>query len=309
MKRPFTFRDRLRSALLIDFGGGPASTVLLAGSQRSGTTWAANLINYDHRYRDMYEPFNGDRVERSAMFRYALYLRPDDPAPAYARLAADIVGGRLRHPRVDRTNARRFSTRRLIKETRVNLILAWLQRRFPAMPVVFLVRHPCAVAVSRMALGWKPRLEAMLDQPELVADHLKPFMPVISQATEPFEQHVVNWCIDNYVPARALVPENLHAVFYESLVARPEEELRLLFAAIGRPYSAAVLDTLSRPSRTVRPDSAIRTGGDAAGGWRTKVDAAMIDRAMYFVTAFGMDRWYGPDAMPRQPRPLPFGRP
>ena len=38
-------------------------TVLLAGTGRSGTTWAANIINYANTYRFMFEPFYPQAVD------------------------------------------------------------------------------------------------------------------------------------------------------------------------------------------------------------------------------------------------------
>jgi hypothetical protein len=42
------------------------------------------------------------------------------------------------------------------------------------MPIILLLRHPCAVVASRLALGWKDNLFETMEQEDLVEDFLLP---------------------------------------------------------------------------------------------------------------------------------------
>jgi Sulfotransferase family len=278
--------------------GGVDKAVFVAGSHRSGTTWAASALNYDGRYRDMYEPFNCDRVAQNAHFTYGLYLRTDDPAPEFAAAVENVLSGRLRSAAVDRRNSKLFATSRMIKETHANLWIAWLHRRFPSVRIVMVVRHPFATAQSRRAKGWKTRLEPFLNQTALLEDHLGPLVDVIRAARGDFEQHVANWCVQHYIPFRELRRGDVHVLFYEDLCTHSDRVLEETCAFIGRPYQASALETLWKPSFTARKDSPIRSGGVQIDEWRQKVSADDRASGMAILRAFGLDRVYGEDSLP-----------
>ena len=279
--------------------GGVDNAVFIAGTHRSGTTWAASALNYDGRYRQMYEPFNCDRIAASSCFTYGLYLRPDDPAPEFAAVAERALAGRLRNATVDQHNTRFFATSRIIKETHANLWIAWLHRRFPSVRIVMVVRHPFATAQSRRIKNWPTRLEPFLEQRALLDDHLGPLADVVRGARGDFEQHVANWCVQHYVPFRQLRHGDVHVLFYEDLCVHADRALQEACGYLGRPYEARALETLWTPSFTARKESPIRTGTtQLVDEWRHKVGDDEQARGMALLRAFGLDRVYGGDAMP-----------
>jgi len=285
--------------------GGIDKTVFLAGSHRSGTTWAAAMLNFDNRYRDMYEPFNGERVAQTALFTYGLYLRPDDPAPPYAAAAESVLAGRIRNETVDRRNKRFFATSRIVKETHANLWIAWLHRRFPSVRIVLLVRHPFAVAHSRRVKSWPTRLDPFLEQQALLDDHIAPFRDLIGGARGEFEQHVANWCVQHYVPFRQLRRGDAHVLFYEHLCCEPARTLQEVCEYLGRPYSTTALEMLAKPSFTARDESPIRSGtARLVDEWRDSVSSAEVDAGMRLLRAFSLDTVYGEGPMPLTPDPL-----
>ena len=284
--------------------GGVDKAVVVAGSHRSGTTWAASVLNYDERYRNMYEPFNGERIASNAHFTYGLYLRPDDPEPDHAAAAERVLAGRFRDDVVDRRNVRFFATRRLIKETHANLWLAWLHRRYPSVRIVMVVRHPFAVAHSRRMQGRATHLEPYLIQRPLLDDYLAPFVDVIRGARGDFEQHVANWCVQHYVPFRQLRRGDVHVLFYEDLCLHADRALRDACAFLGRPYDVRALRALQIPSFTARKDSPIRTGAALPlDEWRQKVTADERAAGLALLRAFSLDRVYGeePEPLTRDP--------
>lgn len=288
--------------------GGVDSAVFLAGTHRSGTTWAASALNFDGRYRQMYEPFNCDRIAASACFTYGLYLRPDDPAPEHAAAAEKILAGRLRNATVDQHNTRFFATSRIIKETHANLWIAWLHRRFPSVRIVMVVRHPFATAQSRRVKSWPTRLEPFLDQPALIDDHLGPLTDLVRGARGEFEQHVANWCVQHYVPFRQLRRGDVHVLFYEDLCVHAERALQEACGFLGRPYEASALAMLWKPSFTARKDSPIRSGAtQLVDEWRRNVSDDELAAGMGLLRAFGLDRVYNEDAMPLTSDPFQPG--
>src|SRR5215469_15839960 len=166
------------------------ATTFVAGTGRSGTAWAANIVNYDHRARYIFEPFNPFKVSECAGFRYRQYLRPTESAEKYVGPARIILSGRITNDWIDQFNRAFVSRRRVVKEIRANLMLKWLKERFPGIRLIMMFRHPCADANSRLRLGWQSHLDELLAQDDLVADHLAPFVADMRSAATQFERHV-----------------------------------------------------------------------------------------------------------------------
>ena len=170
--------QRAYSNFYVDLNRDYRNTVFLAGSARSGTTWASDIVNYKNEYRYIFEPFHSGKVEICKGFQHRQYLRPEDRREEFLRPARTILSGDLRSRWPDHLQRRFVSRRRLIKEVRANLMLGWMRANFPEMSMILLLRHPCAVANSRTHLRrrWKPSLDDFLSQRDLVDDFLQPFV-------------------------------------------------------------------------------------------------------------------------------------
>jgi hypothetical protein len=287
--------SQLPGGLYVDLGKGDhRSSVFLAGSGRSGTTWLSEIINHRRGYRYVFEPFNPREVGPFGHFRTKQYLRPDDQREKFLKPARLALTGGLRDPWTDRFNGRIVARRRLIKDIRANLLLGWMRAHFPGMPIILLLRHPCAVVASRLALGWRDNLSETMEQRELVEDFLLPMEAEIRAANDDFERHLFLWCIDNYVPLKQFGPQDVHLTFYENLLARPEAELQALFSFLGEDFDDRVYRRLSRPS----PMSRKNTPCPSTEGWRIRVSAHQLERTMEILRLFGLDHLYGEGTMP-----------
>lgn len=277
-----TALERLGGALRLDLGGDHRDAVVLAGSGRSGTTWLADMICHSGGYRLIFEPF-----ERRQ------YLRPGDDREEFLDPAQDILSGKVRSLWSDRFRGGLVFRRRLVKDIRANLMLGWIKAAFPETPVILLLRHPCAVAASRMRLGWRDNLEETMRQKDLVEDFLAPFEAEIRAAKTPFERHVFLWCIDNYVPLMQLAPDDAHLVFYEDLREDPADELRRISAFLARDLDGRALRGLDRPS-------SLSFDGEVAppDAWRETLDREQIERATEILALFGLDVIYGESPRP-----------
>jgi hypothetical protein len=276
----------------------PKPTVIIAGVGRSGTTWLSNIINCDNKYRYIFEPFNSREVKLAEPFKNKLYLRPDDHQPQYVKPATDIINGNVRNKFTDAINRNFLVKKRLIKAIRMNLSLKWLNSLFPEIPIIFLLRHPCAVAHSQIQLKWGATIENFLQQKPLVEDFLHPFKQQFDDASTLFERHIVAWCVENYVPLKQFKAGQLHLVFYENLCTDPASELEKIFTFLNTRPSTKSLNVITKPSNLSRDNSAINTGQDLTATYKTKLSADQIKKATKILQAFGLDQIYGPDPTP-----------
>ena len=286
-RAPFS---RLFGALHVDLDRDHRNSVFLAGSGRSGTTWVSGIINHRNGYRLIFEPFHPGICKN---FRRKQYLRPGDRREEYLEPARKVLTGGIRSSWTDRFNRKFVARRRLIKDIRANLLLGWMRENFPGMPIVLLLRHPCAIAASRLALGWRDSLPETMEQKELVEDFLSPVEAEIRAARNAFERHVFSWCIDNYVPLRQFAPGEIHLAFYENFVVYPEDEIRRLFTYLGEDLDGRVYRALRRPSPLSR-----NGGSPSVDTWRLSVSGAQLERAVEILGLFDLDRIYGDGTMP-----------
>jgi hypothetical protein len=291
-------RARLLSGLYVDLDRDPKNSVFLAGSGRSGTTWLSNIINYKNEYRYVFEPFHSEKVDICRGFEPKQYLRPGDRRVEYLRPARIILSGALRSRWADRFHSKFVARRRLIKDIRANLMLAWIHANFPEMPIVFLLRHPCAVAYSKIRLGWKPDVDDLLSQRELVKDFLEPFEDALRSATSDFERHIFSWCVENHVPLAQLGRGEVHLTFYENLSEDPRDEVGRLFAFLGKDFDESVFERMKKPSLLSREGSAILSGERLVGGWQRHVTAGQLEKALEILELFGLDGVYSEGTMP-----------
>ena len=275
-------------------------SILVAGTARSGTTWLGDLIASQIPSRILFEPFNPDLVPEYRNFCYFQYIRPGMENPEFRAFARKVFTGEIRNRWIDHQNERIFSEYRIIKEIRANLALSWLHSNFPEVPIIFLIRHPCAVVASRMELNWATDddIEPFLSQPDLVEDHLANYMDIIKNAKTPEEKHAVIWCVSHLVPLKQFQPGEIKAVYYENLCAQPETELISIFEIIGHPYRHVNKASVSRPSQTARSSSAIVDGTDKISAWQKKLNDKQIKNILRIVSAFGLDHIYSDSLLP-----------
>lgn len=287
-------KRRITRPLYIDLDQDYRNSIFLAGCGRSGTTWISNIINYKNEYRYIFEPFHPQKVDISNKFGNRKYLRAENIDREFIETAEVILTGKIRNFWTDNFNARLFCDKRLIKEIRANLFLKWMHTNFPGMPIILLIRHPYATAVSHFNFNLKVELKDFLLQDELMDDFLNPFKNEIERACQAseFEKHIFIWCIENYVPLRQFKRNEIHVAFYENFCVEPRKEIERLFSYLGGKFDEKVLVKLKRPAPLARNWSAILKGTSLTDSWREHLTTEQIKRAKEIVKLFGLDVIY-----------------
>jgi hypothetical protein len=309
--RPYAAKAYIQ--LLNDSNCDYRNTVILAGVGRSGTTWIANTINYNLEYRQLFEPFNPLKglVNKGKISSEPAYLRPGDKDQDTIEIVQSIVSGKIKDIGIDYENfgnRKFFFEKRLIKAISANLFLRWIYINFPGIPIILLLRHPCAVANSRIqhrnrCFGkqwflYEPNSFCQ-EQKELMEDFLEPFESDIKSITNVFENYIFQWCINNYVPLKQFKPGEIHLVFYENFCINPENEIKRLFEFLKKEYDDLIFSKLRIPSVQAHQNSAIKTDKKKLiSGWQNDLSPQQITKATEILSLFGLDKIYSNSLIP-----------
>jgi hypothetical protein len=281
----------------------PKEIIWVVGDGRSGTTWVSNLINSRKQYRFMFEPFHPTLLPWIRKFIEFQYIRPDNTSRYFLNRGRAVFSGQLQHPHIDRHNQHKCHHGLLVKDIHANLFINWVDVQFPHVKKVMILRHPFAVALSKMRLNrwnWSQDPEIFFSQPELCRDYLTGFEHVTERADSLFERYILTWSILHYVPFQQLNNRQIHLVFYEELCTNPEQELSRLFSYLGEPTNLEpeIRAMLKTPSRTSRGHSAIISGADLINGWRKELTQEQVKRAVDILAVFGLDKIYNDSPSP-----------
>ncbi|MGE3538795.1 MAG: hypothetical protein AB7N91_15355 [Candidatus Tectimicrobiota bacterium] len=282
----------------------PMKVILVAGSGRSGTTWLGNIIAGDE-WRILFEPFNERRVPAVAGLGLRPYFHPTAAYPQWHPVIERVLRGHITNAWTDKDRPRlkvSQSAGLLIKEIRVNGMLAWLDHHFHPT-IVYIIRHPCAVIASRLQLQWDTPLEAILAQPQLMRDYLAPYEPLVRGARSAVQKHAIMWCVENLIPLTQLAHHNWICCTYEHLVLDPGQEIRRLLAQLQLPYSEARAQAVEETSRTSWGRTAMEPQ-HLLGDWQTRLDARAKQEIAALLEAFAMTLYTVDDVLPHLPHTL-----
>lgn len=262
-------------------------TIILAGSGRSGTTWLGNIIAANPNIGILFEPFDNRRVPEVAPLKLINYAREDGSYPQWEPVVKDALTGKITNDWVNQQKRRThmFVRKHLVKAIRANLMLGWISNLFQPK-VVFTMRHPCSVILSRMKLNWTTSLNHFLSQDELVEDYLSPYVDWLHQDHDEVTLQAIVWCIENIVPLSQMDRHDWIVCPYEVLVRQPEATSNYVLHGLGIRPSWFTQRALNQVSMVTRPDSAINTGRDPLADWQHKLAAEDISKILSVLERF-----------------------
>lgn len=289
-------------------GSKPVSKdpVWVIGDGRSGTTWLMDLINYNDRYRSLFEPFHGMMVKKTRFLPPNQYVRPDGHHEELSLIAEEVFRGEFHDPWVNRSGFSPVYHGVLIKDIYANLFARWASLRFPGLKIVLILRHPFSVAASKHnAENWRffsDPLE-LLNQTDLYLDYLhehEGFIRKVNRWDDYVLRQVLIWAIINSIPLRQFSPGEIHVVLYEKLLEDPYRETGRIFSFLGHPEWAPISRSIiDRPSKvTIERRSRTR--------WEQDLSRRQVRRGVKILERFGLDDLYNEDTVPDEAALIPL---
>jgi hypothetical protein len=276
-------------------------TIILCGTGRSGTTWLARVLERILHYRIIFEPFHPQRVQEFGVFKRNQYARPDDDNVVLRSVVAKALSGRIRNHWVDQLNRSFVSRGRIVKEIRANFLLKWVRENFPEVPILYILRHPCAVVHSWQKMEWgTAALQSLLSQELLVKDHLNPYLRIIEEADTETKKIACVWCAGQLVALRTMGYSDWMVLTYEDLWRDAKTEIRKVVKYIRQDGRCDEINARGIIAETARKDSAVATKRDPLTAWERELTDRQIDEILGIVRLFSLDTLYDRCIYPHQ---------
>jgi len=285
----------------IETNHDPSRAVILAGTGRSGTTWLAQLLAKLMRYRLIMEPLRSHYFTIGGDEETRPYLRPDEDSPSLRSFLADnVFTGRLRGLLTDYSNSTFIARGRIVKDIRICLCLKWIKNNFPNVPILFVMRHPCAVVHSWISLGWGDReIDSILGQKLLVEDYLNNYVDTISAAKSRTEKVAIVWCIEQLIPLTTMSNNEWLVTTYEDLYRDPTSELHRIMKYIRSRDENIRINARTVVSDTVRTRSPVVTGRSPVETWQMELNEQEVKEILRIVHVFSLDSIYDRSFLPK----------
>ncbi|GGH45960.1 hypothetical protein IA57_09835 [Mangrovimonas yunxiaonensis] len=246
--------------------------LVIVGSARSGTSWLAELIARQYRYRLLFEPEHPINTKQGALicdqFFTETYNTP--AAKAYLkkvfanRVDSDWIG-QLSHRKYKRHLWPFIPKQYIIKFVRCNLSAKYVNEHFK-IPLIHILRNPYDVIASqqRVAFPWLFNLEYFKEQEHLVDLVLELFgfdLKTITQYSN-IETLAIRWCLENVIPLEVQDAYKFKSriVRHEILTSRVGEFLDLCDFFHLNPIQGIERE-FHRPSSKTHPKSQVRKQG------------------------------------------------
>lgn len=275
--------------------------LFVIGEGRSGTTWLANLLNFDDHYRVLFEPFLTEN------FRPPLTYKSEYPFPDRSDSAAvdRHVQKALRGNYISGFANVRFPKALyrglLIKDISAQMIIDPICERAPTMKKIMILRHPFAVAASKSKIfKWPTDPMSFLSSSNPRRDELAEFSDLIEEIAESRDfilMQILLWCLSHRYAMSSKTISSFAFVFYETLVANPEQELPRIFSELGlaeryKENEAAILKGLERESHVTFRNNTIEATRLGKTVWNDEWETKTIDAGLRIVDRFGFSRVY-----------------
>ena len=239
--------------------------IVIFSLPRSGSSWTARMLTFDEQVLYLREPFtrtSGNHLDRNTEDRFPVReFDPRKPPQGYLDAARKAFAGNPAFPKTILQDPARWTLedreqkRVLIKDVNP-LAAAWLSDQFQPL-IVYLLRHPAAVALSYQQRGWLgPKLTRSRFRPQTLSYfQVDGYQPVsFWEEMGIFQALVQRMALENLVSHQVLV------VRYEKLCAAPLKEFQSLYEQVGLTWGDPARDGIR--SHTTQ-EGVYQIGGDS----------------------------------------------
>jgi sulfotransferase family protein len=287
--------ERTISRLYINTNHEINKTVFLVSLGRSGSTLVAELMNYNNRFRIIFEPFKPDKVKAFKDFQYPTYIDPQEKCSDVFNKFKKIFEGNIRNAWTDSQNKKFICKYRLIKDIYTNMMLGYISQNFAAMPIIILLRNPYPLIESWKRVNWGVHniKERILQQENVI----KTVLPAnalerLKSSNDYFSVNMHIWCISYYISFQQLKSSRYCCLYYENFLTAPEKEIDKLFNFLELKFNGNIEKLMQKESAMTRSDSPLHKGENVLLSWKKHYTDTDIVNGNNILKFYGLDYLY-----------------
>ena len=244
--------------------------IIIVGSARSGTSWLAETIAKQHRYRLLFEPDHEFQTKNGVLL-CDKWIESRADAPQAFNYLDKVFTNRVANDWIAQNSNRKWKRhlwpvipiKFVIKFVRTNLMASAINKEF-GIPVLHIIRNPYDTIASqhRVKFPWLYDLSHFEKQTKLVALVENTFHINLKQCDSfsDIEKLALRWCLENVIPIEILKIEN------ENYRVVKHEDLRAdinIFKELCTQFELQPIDNLESiyraPSSKTHPKSEVIT--------------------------------------------------
>lgn len=278
------------------------NTIALVSTGRGGSTWLAELVMKLPNRVLLWEPLhlgNNPYVARFGLGWNPYVPRAEEAPELEAYLNRLMTGRALSTSTLTSLNLNLRSLANaegfVVKFVQGHGLMPWFTRRFD-VPVIGLVRHPCAVVSSQLKHGnsWRSLTKSKLDVSDRMWEDYPHWLGVYERIETTEEALAFAWAIKTYL---LLESDCRLVVSYEEMVESPASTAREIFSRLGVGLPAGALDQMAAPSATTHADAVYTDPSKRLGSWTRNLSMGDQDRILSVCHDVGV-KLYTTDLMP-----------
>ena len=303
-----TIREHIKylpAKLLNSHKKSKKNDIFIFSSPRSGSTWLMELIVSQDNIKYVDEPLHTNRhkgyltnIEPTWDEIYSSTNRKRKFHNFFKKImAGKLHVGQQKFKHIYRGEFDYSTNRRVFKILRAKDLINPFEDEF-SIEVVYLLRHPIAVALSLVRENMEDRVDYYLNNEEyrkkFLNKELIEFSNSILNDGSQFEIRILQWCLENLPPLKFLDSKNWLIISYEELVIKEEESLNKLYDQLDLEDLGALYRQVDRPSRTTANQEAEEhiNKNDKSfliKKWQNKVSSEEIEKAFAILDKFKID--------------------
>ena len=277
-------------------------TIALVSTGRGGSTWLAELVMKLPNRVLLWEPLhlgNNPYVARFGLGWNPYVPRAEEAPELEAYLNRLMTGRALSTSTLTSLNLNLRSLANpegfVVKFVQGHGLMPWFTRRFD-VPVIGLVRHPCAVVSSQLKHGnsWRSLTKSKLDVPDRVWEDYPHWREVYDRIETTEEALAFAWAIKTHF---LLESDYRLIVFYEEMVESPASTAEEIFSSLGVETPAGALGQMAAPSATTHAGTVYTNSSNRLDSWTRNLSLVDQGRILSVCHDIGV-RFYTSDLMP-----------
>lgn len=230
----------------------PENAIIVAGNERSGTTWLSDIFSAPKGYTPIIEPIKVNKLIQLG-FPYNIFIPPEkkrDDVKSYFQkiLSGAIANG---YNTVYTPFLKIIETKKwVIKFVRVNNLLPWLVENFNfRYKPLFIIRHPCGTISSHIKFENRRMKQLPPGDREIIEKNFPKFEHLLKKAKTEVEMRALRWGLTNYIPLHFWTSKKWFIISYEQFVLEGYKVLKEIFSDWGMEVPVICLSQLRKKSK------------------------------------------------------------